>query len=83
MAYAYAAYGGASVFGPMFILGGIGYIIDRFLGTRFFVFAGITAAFIVTNILIYGKTKKLSEMMSKASKAEKEQKEQENQEKRD
>ncbi len=83
LAYSYAAYSGASVFGPIFVLGGIGYALDRFLGTKFFVFAGVGIAFFVTNFLIYRKTKKLSETMSEMGKAERVEKEQEEKEKKE
>jgi len=77
LAYSYAAYSAGSVFGPMLVLGGIGYALDKFFKTRFIVFIGVAIAFIITNILIYRKTKKLSEKMSKISKTEKEGKERE------
>ncbi|NIA18444.1 MAG: hypothetical protein GWO79_01030 [Actinobacteria bacterium] len=81
LAYSYAAYSGASVFGPMLVLGGLGYAFDRFFGTKFIVFIGVAIAFVATNILIYRKTKKLSETMSETSKKEKEEKKREEREK--
>jgi len=72
MAYSYAAYGGASVFGPMLVLGVAGYALDKFFGTKFIVFIGIGAAFLITNFLIYKKTKKLSEMMAEEKNKNKE-----------
>lgn len=71
LAYSYAAYSGASVLGPILILGGTGYALDRFLGTRFIVFAGVGIAFIVSNLLIYKKTKKLSESITEIDKENK------------
>ncbi len=70
LAYSYAAYGGASIFGPMIIFGVAGYVLDMLLGTKFMVLAGVGTAFITTNILIHKKTKKISKIMNEMSKKE-------------
>lgn len=56
-----AAYSSAAIFIPIIIFGGIGFFLDKKFGwgSRL-VFAGLAVAFIITNVLLVLKAKKVS-----------------------
>jgi len=47
-----------SILGPLLVIGGIGYFVDRYLNTRFALLFSIFIAYIVSNILMFKKLKK-------------------------
>jgi F0F1-type ATP synthase assembly protein I len=52
-----AVYSSASVLGPLLVIGGIGYFLDKaHHGNHLILLGSIFIAFIVTNILIFRKT---------------------------
>jgi F0F1-type ATP synthase assembly protein I len=52
-----AVYSSASVLGPLLVIGGIGYFLDKsYHGNHLILLGSIFIAFIVTNILIFRKT---------------------------
>lgn len=56
-----AAYSSGSILGPLLLFAVSGYLLDKVFMTRpLFLLVGILIAFIITNILIYKKTKSLS-----------------------
>lgn len=77
LALGMAAYTGASTFGPIVVLGFLGFGLDKWLDTKpLFLIMGIAVAFIVTNALIFKKINKLIKNFSDLDKeAEKENKE--------
>lgn len=61
-------YGGISILGPLLILGGGGYVLDRiFHSGRLFFICGIASAFIVTNVLLYKRAAKITQEISRLS----------------
>lgn len=49
-------YTSASIFGPLIIFGGAGYLLDSYLGTKpWLIIVGVFVAFIFTNIFLYKK----------------------------
>ncbi len=68
LAYGMMAYTASSVFGPLLIFGGLGYLVDYFFDTKpIFIIIGVIVAFAVTNILIYKKINRLSKKLNKVS----------------
>lgn len=64
IAVASAMYGLSSILGPLFVIGGIGWILDKVFNTgRLFLFSSIFVAFIVSNFLLFKKLKKINKMM--------------------
>jgi F0F1-type ATP synthase assembly protein I len=60
LALGMAAYTGASTFGPIVVLGLVGFFMDKAFETKpLFLIMGIAIAFIVTNALIFKKINKL------------------------
>ena len=48
-----------AIFGPILLLGGLGYFLDKYFGTeKKFIFLGIGVAFILTNVLMFRKIKR-------------------------
>ncbi|MDH4330515.1 MAG: AtpZ/AtpI family protein [Candidatus Moranbacteria bacterium] len=71
-----AVYTSASILGPILLFGGTGWFIDKQCGTKplwMLIFIGI--AFVVTNILLFSKVKKMIGMMEKIGKEAEEKKE--------
>jgi len=53
-----------SILGPLLVFGGIGLILDRFFDTKpWALLISILVAFIVTNVLLFKKIKKINIMM--------------------
>lgn len=53
-----------SILGPLLVFGGIGIILDRYFKTSpWALLICVFISFIVTNILLFKKVKKLNEMM--------------------
>lgn len=66
LVFGMAAYTSASIMGPLIIFGGTGYALDKFFGKYpFWTLILLGVAFIFTNILLFGKIKKLSAVMEK------------------
>ncbi|PIR95094.1 hypothetical protein COT95_00560 [Candidatus Falkowbacteria bacterium CG10_big_fil_rev_8_21_14_0_10_37_6] len=56
-----ALYVSSSIFGPLLIFGGAGYLVDNIFKTNpWGILAGVFAAFIFTNILLFKKIARLS-----------------------
>lgn len=59
-----AMYSIGSVLGPLLVIGGIGLVLDRIFNTRPWMLLGsVLVAFIVTNVLLFKKIKKINQMM--------------------
>ncbi|MDA3802574.1 MAG: hypothetical protein PF488_01585 [Patescibacteria group bacterium] len=59
-----AMYSLGSIFGPLIIIGGTGLLLDKLFGTSPWILLGsILVAFIVTNVLLFKKIKKINRMM--------------------
>ncbi|MFA5644154.1 MAG: AtpZ/AtpI family protein [Patescibacteria group bacterium] len=56
-----------SVLGPLLVIGGIGYLIDRLFNTHFILILSILVAFIVSNVLMFKKLKKINKEIEKNS----------------
>ncbi|MDD3711379.1 MAG: hypothetical protein PHP37_02150 [Patescibacteria group bacterium] len=54
-----------SVLGPLLVIGGIGYLVDRIFNTRFALLFSIFVAYLVSNILMFKKLKKINKEMDK------------------
>lgn len=68
-----AAYSLSSILGPLLILGVPAYFIDTFLGTRpIIMLVSVFIAFIVTNILLFKKVKKINYLIANKFPATKE-----------
>lgn len=53
-------YTAASIFGPLFLFGGIGFFLDKIFDSKpFILIIGIFIAFISTNFMIYKKVRKM------------------------
>ena len=77
-----AAYTSASIMGPLIIFGGFGYFLDKLLGKYpLWTLVFLAVAFVLTNILLFRKIKKLSAIMEKYGEEMKKKKEQEEKEK--
>ena len=82
LAMAMAAYTSVSIFGPLVLIGGVGLWLDKILGTKpVILFTSVFVAFIVTNILLYRKTKAITRWIDKKSQEAEVDKEQKNKEK--
>jgi F0F1-type ATP synthase assembly protein I len=63
-----AAYSLSSILGPLLFFGIPGYFLDKYFGTKpAILLASIFLAFIVTNILLYKKVKKINLMIATQS----------------
>lgn len=61
-----ASYSLGSIFGPLIVIGGIGFFLDKLFGTKpWILLASVLVAFVVTNILLFKKIKKINQMMEK------------------
>lgn len=65
LARAMALYISYSVIGPLLIFGAIGYVIDKLFETRFFLLFSIFIAYIVSNVLMFKKLKKINHSIAK------------------
>lgn len=64
LALAMVGYSGLSIFGPLIVIGGIGYFLDRmFEANSVILIISVFIAFIVTNVLLFKKVKKINKMM--------------------
>ena len=62
-------YGGASVFGPIVVIGGAGYLLDLYFKTKpVMTFVALLVSFIITNILLFKKAIAISNYVNKAGK---------------
>lgn len=68
---AMAAYSSASIFGPLFIFGGLGWYLDKRFGSNpWLMLVGVFIAFIVTNILLFKKVVALTKFINKEKKTD-------------
>lgn len=59
-----AMYSLGSILGPLLVIGGVGFILDRIFNTRpWILLISVLVAFIVTNVLLFKKIKKINQMM--------------------
>ena len=66
LALSFVAYSSASIFGPLLVIGGIGWLLDRWLGTGpIILIIAVFVAFIVTNILLFKKIKMVNKLIDK------------------
>jgi F0F1-type ATP synthase assembly protein I len=66
IAVASAMYSLGSILGPLLIFGGIGLFLDKIFSTHPWILLGsVLVAFVVTNILLFKKIKKINQMMDK------------------
>jgi F0F1-type ATP synthase assembly protein I len=74
--FALSAYIGSSVFGPLILIGGLGYFLDSIFGTKpLILIVSVVIAFITTNLLILRKMKRLSKIVNEKETAQKANKE--------
>ncbi len=63
-----SVYGGVSILGPLLLLGGGGYLLDKaFYTGRLFFICGVALAFILTNILLYRRAASVTREIVKLS----------------
>ncbi|HKK54220.1 MAG TPA: AtpZ/AtpI family protein [Patescibacteria group bacterium] len=66
LALSFVAYSSASIFGPLLIIGGIGWLFDKWLDTGpLILIISVFIAFIVTNILLFKKIKMINKLIDK------------------
>lgn len=62
-------YASGSILGPLLIFGGLGYLADRLRGSGpMFLLIGVFFAFVITNILLFKKVKKINQLIEKYNK---------------
>lgn len=62
-------YNSASIFGPLILIGGIGYFLDKIFHTKsLLLIISIFIAFIITNIFLFKKTKILMKQIATKNK---------------
>jgi len=76
IARAMALYITYSVIGPLLIFGGIGYVIDKILDTRFFLLFSVFVAYVISNILMFRKLKNINHSINVIDSSASEEKEQ-------
>lgn len=65
LSFGMALYSSTSILGPLLIIGGIGYFLDKLLGTNpWLLIVGVFVAFIVTNFLLFKKVVTLNKWIS-------------------
>ena len=70
--WALAIYSSTSILGPLLIIGGIGYWLDRVFNTRpWLLVISIFIAFIVTNLLLFKKVVVLTKWIKRQKELEK------------
>jgi F0F1-type ATP synthase assembly protein I len=67
-----------SILGPLLVIGGAGYLIDKLLNTKFFLLFSIFVSYIVTNVLMFKKIKKINQEIEKNAPIKKDEKEDKN-----
>ncbi len=65
LARAMALYITYSVVGPLLVFGSIGYIVDHIFETRFFLLFSILVSYVISNILMFKKLKKINQSIAK------------------
>ncbi len=64
MALAVFYYASGSIFGPLLVFGGLGYLADNFFSTSpTLLILGVFAAFVTTNVLLYKKVAKINRLI--------------------
>jgi F0F1-type ATP synthase assembly protein I len=75
LSLALALYSSTSIFGPLIIIGGIGWYLDRIFNTRPWILVfGVFIAFIVTNFLLFKKAAFLTKRIKQQKELEKSEK---------
>ena len=65
MSVAVFYYASGAIFGPLLLLGGLGYVLDRqFVTSPVFLVGGVFLAFVTTNILLFKKLGKINRLVS-------------------
>jgi len=73
LSFGMALYSSTSILGPLLVIGGIGYFLDKFFGTKpWLLIASIFVAFIVTNFLLFKKVVALNKWISQQKELRKE-----------
>ncbi len=55
-----------AIFGPLILIGGAGYLLDILFNTRpIILIVSVLIAFVITNILLFKKIKKINRLMDK------------------
>ena len=49
-----------SILGPLLVIGGLGYFVEKVLGVRFALLFSIFIAYIISNILMFKRLKKIN-----------------------
>lgn len=71
IAVASAMYSLGSIFAPLLFFLGLGLLLDKIFKTHpLFLISGVFVAFIVTNVLLFKKIKKINQMMDNYRKKE-------------
>lgn len=82
LALSFVAYSSASIFGPLLVIGGIGWLLDKWLGTApIILIISVFLAFITTNILLFKKIKMINKLIDRYKQQSLEEVKQENPEK--
>ncbi len=64
LALSFVAYSSASIFGPLIVISGIGWFLDRLFKTSpVILIVSVFIAFIVTNVLLFKKLKKVNQLI--------------------
>ncbi|MDD5072006.1 MAG: AtpZ/AtpI family protein [Patescibacteria group bacterium] len=75
LSWAMALYSSTSIFGPLIIIGGIGWYLDRIFNTRpWILLISVLVAFIVTNFLLFKKVAFLTKWIKRQKELEKSEK---------
>lgn len=65
LAFASFYYASGSIFGPLLVFGGLGYLLDTFFDSRpTFIIVGVFVAFITTNIFLYKKVISINRLIT-------------------
>jgi F0F1-type ATP synthase assembly protein I len=61
-----ALYSLGSIFGPLILIGGSGYLLDKLFNTKpWLLMISIAIAFVTTNIMLFKRIKKINTLMDK------------------
>ena len=72
LALAVFYYASGSIFGPLLVFGGLGYLADKFFATSpTLLIVGVFVAFVTTNVLLYKKVAKINKLIEVHGKKEK------------
>jgi F0F1-type ATP synthase assembly protein I len=64
LALSFVAYSTASIFGPLLVIGGLGYFLDQYFNSMpVITISAVFIAFIVTNVLLFKKMKMVNKLI--------------------